>query len=127
MADQQAQTGTVAHFKNSLERIVELGYGEDPCEFVVSVMFEELVREVVPQRDRGKLSFKLPMTQFGGQNTYAQLHNRAVEVARYAERATMTEVPKHSPVVFPFMTTLGIAGGVFMLAVHVTRLMPLVF
>jgi len=67
--------------------------------------------------------------QVPNQNTYAQLHTRAVEVARLVEsRAPARDAkPRRSPVLFPFMTTLGISGGVFLLACFITRLAPIVF
>jgi len=127
MTDQQDQSGSVIHFRNSLAKIVELGYGNDECEFVVTVMFDELVRQVLPDRERRKLSFRLPMHQVASANTYAQLHTRAAEVARVIEHRAGDDQPRRSPVLFPFMTTLGIAGGVFLLACHITRLAPVVF
>lgn len=129
MTDQQGHSGTVVHFRNSLAKIVELGYGDDDCEFVVTVMFEELVRQAVSQREQNKLSFKLPIHQFANQNTYAQLHTRAAEVARVVESgaAARNAKPRGSAVLFPFMTTLGVSGGVFLLACYITRLVPSVF
>ena len=129
MTDQQVQSGSVGHFRNSLAKIVDLGYGDDECEFVVTVMFEELVRQVVPDRERKKLSFRLPAHEFANQNTYKQLHTRVAEVARIVDRrgAARDGKPRRSAVLFPFMTTLGVSGGVFLLACYITRLVPTIF
>ena len=84
--------------------------------------------QAVPGRALKKLSFKLPTHQFAKQNTYAQLHTRAAEVARFVESGVgPCATAKRSDVLFPFMTTLGVSGGVFLLACYITRLAPSMF
>jgi len=113
----------VMQLKSCLSRVVELGYGEDACEAAILVMFEDVVRQTVPEREYRSLSFKLPLRLPKGKNDYTHLLRLTREVHHFAEQQEAMPEEGHQgpPFVFPFMTTLGIAGGVFMLAFHVAR------
>lgn len=121
MACQQEQMGAVLQFHSSLARVVELGYGDDECEQGILVMFDDVVRQVVPRGRQRELPFRLPFRPPEGRNTYAHMLHCTSEVCCLLEH----EPPKR-PVVFPFVTTLAISGGVYLLAFHVARLAPTV-
>ena len=116
----------VAQFRKSLSKVVELGYGLDECEPAILLMFEDVVRQSVPEREFRNLSFKLPLRLPKDKNDYTHLLRLTREVQQLVQQQTSTAEcsPKSRPVVFPFLTTLGISGGVFMLAFHVARFAP---
>ena len=113
----------VVQLKSCLSRVIELGYGEDKCEPAILVMFEDVVRQTVPEWEYRSLSFKLPLRLPKGKNDYTHLLRLTREVHHFAEQqdGMSEEKQQGSPFAFPFLTTLGIAGGVFMLAFHVAR------
>ncbi len=116
----------VAQFRKSLSKVVELGYGQDECEPAILLMFEDVVRQSVPEREFRNLSFKLPLRLPKEKNDYTHLLRLIREVQHLAEhRTSVSEGDRQRrPVLFPFLTTLGISGGVFMLAFHVARFAP---
>ena len=117
----------IVRFRHGLAKVVELGYGNDECEHVVMVMFEDLVRQVVPCSERDKLTFALPIKLPEKENTYANLLLLATELLDFAENnaAALNGKSGRCPLIFPFLTTLGISGGMFLIAFHVARLAPL--
>ncbi len=126
MTRQQEQSCLVGQLCNSLEKVVERGYGGNECEHAVTIMFEDLARQVVPYSERHRLSFTLPMMPPGDENTYAHLLTRATELLDFAESnpAAYGRKPRGAPLIFPFIATLGVSGGVYLLAFHVARLAP---
>ncbi len=126
MVDRDEQSQLVGRFVGSLTKIVDLGYGEDECDPVVTVMFEELVRDSLCADEIKKLPFRLPATRIENDTTHALLLKQATQLQRFVARSGCGEqkVVRRSPVVFPFMTALGVAGGVFMIVFHVARILP---
>jgi hypothetical protein len=126
MAHQLEPSDVVVHFHENLAKVVELGYGQDECERMVTVMFEDLVRQAVPCGQRDKLSFTLPLKASGKRHTYAHLLAQTTELVQFLESnpAARGRGHRRSPVVFPFLSTLGLAGGAFLLAFHLARLAP---
>lgn len=129
MTHQQEQAAAVAQFRNSLSKVVDLGYGDDECDNIVMTMFVELVRDIVPCTERDKLSFTLPLVLPEGQNTHAHLLKLVTEFESLLESEVAAEARARigRSFLFPFLTTLGVAGGMFLIAVHVARLAPFVF
>ncbi len=129
MTQQQKHAAAVTNFRNGLLKVVDLGYGDDECESVVLIMFEDLVRQAVPCTDRDKLSFTLPLSLPEGENTHAHLLELATELESLAESEAVAEARARAGrcFLFPFLTTLGVAGGMFLLAVHLGRLAPFMF
>lgn len=128
MSEQNEQSHMVEQFRESLSTVIDLGYGEDECDPVVTVMFERLVRESVASGDIKKLPFRLPATRLEHETTHAQLLKQATQLQRFVELSGQDESdgPRRSPVMFPFLTALGVSGGIFMLIFHITRLAPAV-
>ena len=128
MAHQLEPSDVVVHFHENLAKVVELGYGQDECERMVTVMFEDLVRQAVPCGQRDKLSFTLPLKSSGKRHTYAHLLGQTTELLHFLENnpAACGCKRRRCPVVFPFLSTLGLAGGAFLLAFHIARLAPIV-
>ena len=129
MTDREEQLELVGRFQESVAKVVGLGYGEDDCDPVVTVMFEQLVRDSVPAEQIKKLPFRLPKTQLENETTHAQILKQATQLQRFV---ACGGDPSHSgqrssPVLFPFMTALGMGGGVFMLVFHVARFVPDIF
>lgn len=126
MTERDEQAQLVGRFLESLSRIVDLGYGEDECDPVVTVMFEQLVRDSLPPEEIKKLPFRLPATRIENDTSHALLLKQATQLQRFVEKSGAGEIEedRRGPVLFPFMTALGMAGGVFMVVVHLTRLMP---
>lgn len=116
----------VAQLRKSLSKVVELGYGQDECEPAILLIFEDVVRQTVPEKELRNLSFKLPLRLPKEKKDYTHLLRLTREVQYLAEqRTSMAEGDqRRRPVVFPFLTTLGISGGVFMLAFHAARIAP---
>ena len=128
MNPQEKQFTCVAQIQSSLAKVVDIGHGNDECEHGMLVMFEDVVRQAVPCEELRNLTFKLPIRLPEKKNTYVHLLGMATEVQHYVEGevAAVDREPRRGPVVFPFMTTLGISGGMFMIAFHVARLAPMV-
>ncbi|MGD2111382.1 MAG: hypothetical protein PVI86_18545 [Phycisphaerae bacterium] len=126
MNAQHERVERVAQLRKCLSKVVELGYGEDECDQAILLMFEDVVRHTVPERESKVLSFRLPLQLPKEKNDYAHLLRLTREVHHFAETwATQSENrPSRDTIVFPFLTTLGISGGVFMLAFHLARLVP---
>jgi hypothetical protein len=126
MTDREEQSQLVGRFCASLTKIVDLGYGEDECDPVVTVMFEQLVRDSLPADEIKKLPFRLPATRIENDTTHGLLLKQATQLHRFVERSGEPKVEKstRTPVVFPFMTALGFAGGVFMIVFHLARFVP---
>ena len=122
----------LACFHDRLGQAVELGYGADECDDAILGMFETLVRRVTSCDVRRHLSFTLPVHLPEGQNTCANLLELVTSTLDIVQVKTMAPtptraVPPRSPVVFPFVTTLGISGGVFLLASKIAQLAPALF
>jgi hypothetical protein len=129
VTEQKEHAAAVAQFRTSLKKVVDLGYGNDECEAVVVMMFEDLVRQSIPCTERDQLSFTLPLKLPEGENTHNHLFELVTELENLADSEKVAEARMREGrcFLFPFLTTLGIAGGVFMLTVHVTRLIPTLF
>lgn len=123
MTEKEEHRNVVEQFSNGLTKVVELGYGDDECDPAVTVMFEELVRKVVPQDHIDRLPFKMPSAQRPEQNTHAYLLARSVDLERFVERIKHADsVKPESPILFPFLATLALSGGLFILVAQTTRL-----
>jgi hypothetical protein len=129
VTEQQEHTAAIAQFRTSLTKVVDLGYGDDECENVVVMMFEDLVRQAIPCTQRDQLSFTLPLKLAEGENTHVHLLKLVGELDNLAdsEKVAQARLREGQCFLFPFLTTLGIAGGMFMLTVHITRLVPVIF
>ncbi len=127
MSQQQEYVEQVAQFVSGLEKVVELGYGEDECEQGILVMFEHVVRQAIPSDELHILPFKLPLRIPAEKNTYDHLLRLASFVQNCLERKAVSESGlRGTPVVFPFLTALATSGGLFLLAVHISRMAPIV-
>jgi|GEM_PF-6919187 len=126
MTDWQEQAQLVTKFQESLKRVVDLGFGGDECDPVVTVMFERLVRDAVRPQEVARLPFRLPAAHLGSEITHAKLLNQTTQLRRFIESGAndCNSPPKRDPIVFPFLTALGMAGGVFLLVFHIARLAP---
>lgn len=127
MSEGNEQSRLVGRFLESLTNVVDLGYAQDECDPVVTLMFEQLVRDSVRPEDVKKLPFRLAASRLESETTHAQLLKQATQLQRFVERSTCPgdDDRKRDPVLFPFITALGMAGGVFLLVAHVARLAPL--
>lgn len=119
----------VGQLKSCLSKVIELGYGDDQCEAAILVMFEDVVRQAVPEKEFRSLSFNLPLRLPKKKNDYTHLLRLTKEVQHLAEQRSSTPecASGRSPMVFPFLTSLGISGGVFMLAFYLGRCAPSIF
>ena len=128
MSRQQEHAEAIVRFRHGLAKVVELGYGNDECEHVVTVMFEDLVRQVVPCSERDRLTFTLPIKLPEEQNSYAHLLTLTTELLDFVENNAVALSGKFGrcPLIFPFLTTLGISGGMFLIAFHLARIAPIV-
>ena len=123
MAETQDQCRWVGQFRSSLTKVVELGYGDDACDAAVTVLFEDLVRQVVPSKDMRRLPFKLPSAESPDRNTHTLLLERTAELERFVDRIQSAgAIKRRPPVVFPFLTTLALFGGLFVLVAQTARL-----
>ena len=119
----QKRLAQVAQFRSSLEKVVDLGYAHDRCEHGILVMFDGIVREAVPSEDIQKLPFKLPAELLQGHSTYAHLLALCTQLVYYLEhKVAEAEGKPRDLILFPFMTALGLSGGVFLLAFHAARI-----
>lgn len=129
MTEQEAQSCLMGQFRESLNTVVELGYGEDACDPVITAMFGQLMRQSVTPDDLKKLPFRHPATRRENGTTHIQLLKQATQLQSFVQRSSQgaDKNSKSALVVFPFMTTLGISGGIFLLVYHITRLVPVMF
>jgi hypothetical protein len=115
----------VRQFHDSLAKVIELGFGEDECDHVVSVMFDDLARKVT-EGEKKRLPFMRAAAALPEQETPVEMIARVDKLLKYAERRACEVLPrkKQSSVIFPFLTTLGVSGGIFLVACHLARLAP---
>ncbi|MGB0714540.1 MAG: hypothetical protein ACPGXK_01600 [Phycisphaerae bacterium] len=118
------QLEMMVRFKNSLSKVVELGYGDDECNQAVSIMFEDMVKQAVPRVNGADAPIARKRKHHGVPYTCADLLDQTNDLLQILE-AQVAENNKNegAPVLFPFMTTLGISGGLFLISFHVTRIL----
>ena len=126
MTEGNEQSRLVGRFLESLTSVVDLGYAEDECDTVVTLMFQQLVRDSVQPEDLRKLPFRLPASSLGNDFTHAQLLTQATQLQRFVERSALTEdgVRRRDPILFPFITALAMAGGIFLIIAYLARWAP---
>lgn len=120
MPDQEDAYRMIVRFRDGLSRAVELGYGDDDCGPVVSAMFDSLVRDAFPGEKRFLSSSVLRIRWEPQRNTCSDLLSQTTRIMQLAERrAAKRNRRRGSRVVFPFLTSLAISGGLFMLSFRI--------
>jgi len=124
MPDPEDSYRIIVRFREGLSKAVALGYGDDDCGPVVSAMFESIVRDAFPGEKRLLSSSALRIRWEPKRNTCSDLLSQTTRIMQLAERrAAKRNLRRGSRVVFPFLTSLAISGGLFMLSF---RIVPLV-
>lgn len=122
MKTRQEKINALVQFRDGLAKVNHLGYGNDECERAILVMFDDLVRHVVPRRMIHNYALSTD------QSTCGELLVMATRVVDVVDTATaIRERKKGRAVVYPFVTTLGISGGTFLIAFHLAQLAPALF
>ncbi|MHC5109839.1 MAG: hypothetical protein ACYTHJ_08175 [Planctomycetota bacterium] len=123
----QAQFEMVVKLRNSLKKVVELGYGDDECGQAVHVIFEDLSRQMISSQPKSANAEKLRIRPLQEHRTCNDLLAHTQELVGYVESQKRAEQNAGKLVFFPFITTLGITGGMFLLTFHAVRILPKIF
>ncbi len=123
MAEKQEAYQMIVRFRQGLAKAVELGYGNDECGPAVSAMFDSIVDDAFPGRHGPLSSVNLRLKWEPKRKTCSDLLSQSTRIMKLAENSVRRQdVKRGSHVVFPFLTTLAISGGLFMLAFRVAPL-----
>lgn len=110
-------------FRNSLSKVVDLGYGDDECNQAVSIMFEDMMKQAMPRLNAPEAPINRKRKPHGVPVTCADLLEQTCElISAFENHLAEEKRNRQSPILFPFMTTLGISGGLFLISFHVSRI-----